>query len=657
MNWTNELLDLYEKNQDIAGEVKYKTVKGKKGQELIPLILLPVFHTTVTAQITVTIAEDGGFLGAKTVSKEDNLTLIPVTDKSLSRTAGIEPHPFCDNLKYLAGDYMAYYRQGKKLKDYSDNYSLYIESLRKWQESPYTHKKVNAIYKYLCKGTLIKDLVGQDIILLDDEGKMLEAEKIQNVAQSDAFVRFCVEGIVNTKADILGDASGRYHAECWLDRTLQEAYIQYYSSILSEKDLCYLTGKRVSISYLQPKKIRHEGDGAKLISSNDESNYTFRGRFSNKAEAFAIGYEASQKVHNALKWIIRKRGYRWEDLCVVIWESGMYPVPSWNVDTDALVDEYEEFASQGDWDEDEVLESETGEAQASSFQRAMRGYGRTIGDMSRIVLLAFDSATTGRLAMTEYKSFESSRFLDNLTYWHEGCNWLQVKYKEGHKYEYMGMAGVSDIAEAIYGTEQNGKLVLNNKKMYAQVCKRLLPCISDRRKIPLDMVRQAVQKASSPVSYEKRYNWEAVLGIACAMVKKERKEQKKEEWSMALDKECKNRDYLYGRLLAVADKIERRTFDRDEDAGRETNADRLMNAFSQHPYQTWTIIERRIHPYLRKLDIKERNYYKKMMDDIYELFDADSFTNNDRLKGIYLLGYHSQMNEMRYQKAEEKKED
>ena len=657
MNWTNELLDLYEKNQDIAGEVKYKTVKGKKGQELIPLILLPVFHTTVTAQITVTITADGEFLGAKTVSKEDNLTLIPVTDKSLSRTAGIEPHPLCDNLKYLAGDYMAYYRQGKKPKDYSENYKLYIESLQKWQESPYTHKKVNAIYKYLCKATLIKDLVGQDIILLDDEGKMLEAEKIQNVAQSDAFVRFCVEGIVDTKADILGDASGRYHAECWLDRTLQEAYIQYYSSILPEKDLCYLTGKREAISYLQPKKIRHEGDGAKLISSNDESNYTFRGRFSDKSEAFAIGYEASQKVHNALKWIIRKQGYSWDGLCVVIWESDLHPVPSWNVDTDALVNEYEEFASQGDWDEDEVLERETGEAQASGFQRAMRGYGRTFGDMSRVVLLAFDSATTGRLAMTEYKSFESSRFLDNLTYWHESCKWQQVKYKEGHKYEYMGMAGVSDIAEAIYGTEQNGKLVLNNKRMYAQVCKRLLPCISDRRKIPMDMVRQAVQKASSPVSYEKRYNWEAVLGIACAMVKKERKEQKKEEWSMALNKESKDRNYLYGRLLAVADKIERRTFDRDEDSRRETNADRLMSTFSQRPYQTWKIIEERIHPYLRKLDIKERNYYKRVMDDICGQFDTDSFMKNDRLESIYLLGYHSQMNEMRYQKSEEKKED
>jgi len=126
---------------------------------------------------------------------------------------------------------------------------------------------------------------------------------------------------------------------------------------------------------------------------------------------------------------------------------------------------------------------------------------------------------------------------------------------------------------------------------------------------------------------------------------------------MALDKECKNRDYLYGRLLAVADRIERRTFDREEDAGRETNADRLMNAFSQHPYRTWQTIEQRIHPYLKKLDIRERNYYKKMLDEICEMFNIDSFADNSRLEGIYLLGYHSQLNEMRYQKTEEIKED
>ena len=47
---------------------------------------------------------------------------------------------------------------------------------------------------------------------------------------------------------------------------------------------------------------------------------------------------------------------------------------------------------------------------------------------------------------------------------------------------------------------------------------------------------------------------------------------------MALDVNCTRRDYLYGRLLAVADRIEYRTFDKDD--GRQTNAKRYMNAFS-----------------------------------------------------------------------------
>ena len=65
-----------------------------------------------------------------------------------------------------------------------------------------------------------------------------------------------------------------------------------------------MSGKVEVLSFLQPKKIRNEGDGAKLISSNDEKNFTFRGRFSDKSQAFSIGYEDSQKAHNALKWSI-----------------------------------------------------------------------------------------------------------------------------------------------------------------------------------------------------------------------------------------------------------------------------------------------------------------------------------------------------------------
>ena len=79
-------------------------------------------------------------------------------------------------------------------------------------------------------------------------------------------------------------------------------------------------------------------------------------------------------------------------------------------------------------------------------------------------------------------------------------------------------------------------------------------CIRDRP-IPADMVSMALRKASSPVSYELRYNWERVVSVACSLIKRQRKEQNKEEWNVAVDQECDNRNYLYGRLLAIADRI------------------------------------------------------------------------------------------------------
>ena len=90
----------------------------------------------------------------------------------------------------------------------------------------------------------------------------------------------------------------------------------------------------------------------------------------------------------------------------------------------------------------------------------------------------------------------------------------------------------------------------NGKKLYAEVAKRLIPCIWNGSKVPVDYVNRAVQKASTPLAYKERKNWERVLTLACSFVKKNRKEKYKEEWNVALDKEQKDRNYLYGRLLA-----------------------------------------------------------------------------------------------------------
>ena len=57
-----------------------------------------------------------------------------------------------------------------------------------------------------------------------------------------------------------------------------------------------------------PKGIIASSYGAKLLSANDESGFTYRGRFVDSNEAYAVSYEVSQKAHSALHWVIANQG-------------------------------------------------------------------------------------------------------------------------------------------------------------------------------------------------------------------------------------------------------------------------------------------------------------------------------------------------------------
>ena len=646
MSYVNELIDLYNKNQDKIGVIEYR------GD--IPYVLLPPFHTTVTAQITVTINQNGNFMRAELVAQDDKMTIIPVTEKSGSRTAGKEPHPLCDNLRYLAGDYKDYYKDDGVCNE------LYMSQIEKWEKSTYSHEKVKAIYLYLKKATLIKDLVEQKITKLNDNNQIDDKENMEGIVQTKAFVRFIIRSTGENLHREIPD-------ECWKDRTLQDCYIKYVRSQEREKGMCYLTGNMESISYLHSKKIRNEGDGAKLISANDSQNFTYRGRFANREEAVAVGSETSQIVHNTLKWIIRKQGAFFDTMTIVTWESDQLSMPKWNMDTESIITEYENEQEENDWDswdddwseEEEV--SDGNPITAEKFYKALNGYGKKVDNTSNMILLAFDAATPGRLGMIENVTLDTARYLKNIEKWHNDCNWIHEKWKDGKRIQFWGMVGVRDIADILFGIENKGKLSIvdgNGKKLYAEVAKRLLPCIWYGSNIPYDYVNLAVVKASNPLTYKERKNWERVLTLACSMVKKNEKDRNKEEWNVALDKSAKDRSYLYGRLLAVADRIEYMTYDA-KDNGRITNAKRYMSTFSQRPYETWKVIEENIQPYLAKLDVVKRKYYENLLSEICNLFDIDKFKENKKLDGLYLLGFHSQEYDLRVKKenSEEKKEE
>jgi CRISPR-associated protein Csd1 len=113
---------------------------------------------------------------------------------------------------------------------------------------------------------------------------------------------------------------------------------------------------------------------------------------------------------------------------------------------------------------------------------------------------------------------------------------------------------------------------------------------------------------------------------------------------MALDRELRNRDYLYGRLLALAEHLEERALYVGGEK-RSTSAEKLMQRFADRPYSTWRILETGLTPYKVRLNSKRRgflNVVQQEMDAVCDLFETDDFSSDKRLSGEFLLGYHCQ---------------
>lgn len=76
----------------------------------------------------------------------------------------------------------------------------------------------------------------------------------------------------------------------WQNAQIFDAYSSYYNTQLKDVDLCYVTGQLLPRSERHPNKLRNSGDKAKLISANDATGFTFRGRFQSSLQAANVSY-------------------------------------------------------------------------------------------------------------------------------------------------------------------------------------------------------------------------------------------------------------------------------------------------------------------------------------------------------------------------------
>ncbi|HAE52456.1 MAG TPA: type I-C CRISPR-associated protein Cas8c/Csd1 [Ruminococcus sp.] len=613
MSWTEELYKIYEYNSE-------------RDFEPDEPVMLPVAHSTANAQIELSIDLNGVFKSAKTIEKSDAVTIIPVTEDSAARGNGIFPMPFADKLIYIAGDYSNY--ADDKKSDNSNYFSAYMNQLGQWANSEYCHEFVKALYSYLDKKCLISDLVEAGVLKTDEStGKLSKKEKISGIPQEESFVRI----IIYTDDDLV---------QTWKDKAFQESFIRFNNSLMGEKQLCYASGQYVPSTYKHPSKIRNSGDKAKIISTNDESGFTYRGRFFNKEQAVSVGYEYSQKIHNALKWLIQKQGMNIDSMTIIVWSSDMQKIPKCSgschddFDFDDLPDE-SDFPS-------------TKPMYADMLKKRIFSLGEKIKPDTKVMIMGLDAATTGRINISFYSELESSQYLSNIEKWHYETAWL--RFDSNSKKKYINSFSTFDIIKYAFGTEQ-GKYVDCDKKIIRDNILRLLNCITGGKKLPSDIVNALYQKASNPLAYDKNYNHRSVLETACGMIRKNIKDCGKGDVSMAYDPNITDRSYLFGCLLAIADKAESEAYDEQERNVRITNARRYWNVFSQRPYTTWGIIEKNLRPYMNKLG-KRQVKYSKWINEITSKMNEEMFANNKRLEPLYLLGYHH-FTEFMYSRKEE----
>ena len=577
--------------------------------------LAPVSHILTGAQIEITLDQNGKCLGCSLLDKTEPKVVIPVTEESAGRTSSPCAHPLCDQLGYIAG-----YNKTK--------HTLYIDQLKEWEESEFSHPALKPILNYAKGNTILHDLVQRGVIVLDDKG-MPENEKM--------LVRWRV---------IFPDQT----VECWRDLSLFDSFTGFYASKkkTEESVICMVNGREEPGASQHPKGVISINGNAKLISANDTSGFTYRGRFENDAQALTISYETSQKAHNALRWLVAEQGARavYGGRTFLCWNPQGKEVRS-------VVSAFKNIPSITSIEYSDYREE---------LKETLAGYKTKLPVEEKVVIAAFDAATTGRLALTYYNELMGSDYLERLCDWDENCCW-----RRGKNIQPPLLIQIVSNAFGVQREEKGKTLMKADDRVVRQQMQRLVECRINKKDIPADIVSALVNKASAPQAYEE-YVWRNIVFTACAVMNKNNKKKtisgEEDETLMGWDLNYHDRSFQFGRLLAALEKVEQdyyyQTGESGEDKkGRMTTAIKSLSRFRQRPFSTYTSIQEHLwQAYIPRLNQASKVRYEKLKGEIMNIiagFPEEEL--NKPLQDIYLLGYDLQRSTffkgMKYQDTDE----
>ncbi len=558
--------------------------------------LVPLYHVKKDIEIVIQLKESGLLEKVDVLGKDEKRTgIVSSSESAQGRTSGIAPFPLIDNVGYFFD---------------KEKFRAYVAELSKWYDFDPDNSVLKAVHKYVLNNTIRADLERAGVTELDSRK------------------------IIGWEIEIKGR-----NILSWNDADLIQSYTNYFQACNKTKntDFCMITGKNeIPITNVP---VISQFQRAKLISCQETSDFSYKGRFVEGKEAFSIGYDVTQKAINALSWLCGNQSVYLGKSTLLCWNPNGIEVKN---PTLPLFDD-----------------SEDAQVTYTDYKNALENYIKsktdkvTLSDRN-VITVIFDNPTTGRLSIKFYNELTLDDFLSNLVAWDRECCWFNSR--EGR----IRSPRLSDIMKYAYG-------IGNNFRTDNKVYESNYPILVERRvsngRIPTEIVRNLANKCSNLQIYVKDNYWEAerLLFVTCCVLRKYLIDSKVKEYSMALEKDLTDRSYQYGRLLAVFEKIEVDALS-GTDTKRMTNAIRMQSMFVRRPgYTSKIILEKLKSGYYSRLSGPKSGalvYYEKLIGEIMSIISSFPISEFDKpLDETYIMGYYLQKNDFYNKKTNDNEEN
>ena len=585
-------------------------------------ILLPMYYNSMKSNgkniIELLLSKESDLLEAR-VLPEGETVQFPVTEDSVARSSGVAPHPLVDSASYVIQD-------GEKRS------AAYMEQMENWLAYD-ANDYVKIIRDFLKKPGMLDTVKKR--LKDSEEGEEEKAKKsAASIDFEKVFFTFAIEnyeGMKNVSVSENAALQGRY-----------KAYVEYLNANDPEKEkiTCNLSGKE---DYLCIKHQPLMGT-ARLVSQITANDENYRGRFTTADQSIKIGMETSQKIHLMAKYLLSGQGTR-------RWLGEQANMASWFSDDLSNAAEFNptksaEVASsvksrllalKQEKTDASMIADEMTEDIVKSFTNGKRMFS----DDATYYIAIFDKISNGRVAAKYFRSLSASRLKENLVAWQEKYHWWGFSNENRDK-EFT--PSPRRMVLAAYGVERDGMLEIAKNDFLKNQYQNIVTALVEGRAVPRNFEKALALNIRHRQNYDK--TWMEVLFCALAVLK-----DKGGIKDPMLNRENTDRSYLFGRLLASFEYLEKSTF--GEKDGRSTNAEKMWTSYTNHPATMMLRLRNLMIPYERKLErsdetLKRMAYFnatreiREATNMLHECYDMDSVEVNRPLDYGFIFGYEAQ---------------